>query len=90
VPPEMVEDPVCGMRIDPDDAAARAEHEGMPYSFCSETCHEASVRRTPCARQTALSRASPPHWMSTDATGPSPALAPELRPASQPARTRTH
>ena len=24
----MVIDPVCGMRIDPDDAAATVEHEG--------------------------------------------------------------
>jgi Cu+-exporting ATPase len=39
----MVEDPVCGMRIDPDDAAATAEHEGKLYHFCSETCHEAFV-----------------------------------------------
>jgi P-type Cu+ transporter len=43
MPPEMVEDPVCGMRIDPDDAAATAEHEGKLYYFCSETCHEAFV-----------------------------------------------
>lgn len=42
MPPEMVQDPVCGMRIDPDDAAATAEHEGL-YYFCSETCHEAFV-----------------------------------------------
>jgi YHS domain-containing protein len=41
--PEMVEDPVCGMRIDPDDAAATAEHDGRLYYFCSETCHEAFV-----------------------------------------------
>ena len=37
----MVEDPVCGMRIDPDDAAATAEYEGRTYYFCSQTCHEA-------------------------------------------------
>ena len=43
MPSEMVEDPVCGMRIDPDDAAATAEHEGKLYYFCSETCHEAFV-----------------------------------------------
>ncbi|HEX6262583.1 MAG TPA: YHS domain-containing protein [Actinomycetota bacterium] len=39
----MVTDPVCGMRIDPEDAAATAEHEGTTYSFCSEACHEAFV-----------------------------------------------
>lgn len=43
MPPEMVEDPVCGMRIDPDDAAATAEHDGKLQYFCSETCHVAFV-----------------------------------------------
>ena len=41
MPPEMVEDPVCGMRIDPDDAAGTAEYEGNLYYFCSETCQVA-------------------------------------------------
>jgi FtsP/CotA-like multicopper oxidase with cupredoxin domain/YHS domain-containing protein len=36
----MVTDPVCGMRIDPDDAAATAEHEGTTYYFCSQPCHD--------------------------------------------------
>ena len=39
----MVEDPVCGMRIDPDDAAGNAEHEGKRYYFCSQTCYDAFV-----------------------------------------------
>jgi Cu+-exporting ATPase len=39
----MVTDPVCGMRIDPDDAAATAEHEGKTYYFCSEACRDAFV-----------------------------------------------
>ena len=37
----IVTDPVCGMRIDPDDAVAEAEHEGETYYFCSETCRDA-------------------------------------------------
>jgi P-type Cu+ transporter len=41
--PGMVEDPVCGMRIDPDDAAGTAEYGGKLYYFCSETCHDAFV-----------------------------------------------
>lgn len=43
MPAEMVEDPVCGMRIDPEDAAGTAEYEGKGYYFCSETCHDAFV-----------------------------------------------
>jgi YHS domain-containing protein len=39
----IVEDPVCGMRIDPEDAAATAEHGGTTYYFCSQTCYEAFV-----------------------------------------------
>jgi adenylate cyclase len=39
----MVTDPVCGMRIDSDDAAATAVHEGKTYYFCSQACHEAFV-----------------------------------------------
>ena len=39
----MVTDPVCGMRIDPDDAAATAQFEGNSYYFCSQVCHDAFV-----------------------------------------------
>lgn len=39
----IVEDPVCGMRLDPEDAAATAEHDGATYYFCSQTCYEAFV-----------------------------------------------
>jgi YHS domain-containing protein len=39
----IVEDPVCGMRLDPDDAAATAQYEGTTYYFCSQTCHDAFV-----------------------------------------------
>ena len=39
----MVVDPVCGMRIDTDDAAATVEHQGTSYYFCSEPCRDAFV-----------------------------------------------
>jgi YHS domain-containing protein len=39
----MVTDPVCGMRIESDDAAASTEHEGATYFFCSQACHDAFV-----------------------------------------------
>jgi Cu+-exporting ATPase len=39
----MVTDPVCGMQIDNDDAAATAEHDGTTYYFCSQACHDAFV-----------------------------------------------
>lgn len=39
----MVTDPVCGMRIDSDDAVDYAEHDGTTYYFCSQVCHDAFV-----------------------------------------------
>jgi Cu+-exporting ATPase len=39
----MATDPVCGMRVDPDDAAASAEYDGTTYYFCSQVCHAAFV-----------------------------------------------
>jgi YHS domain-containing protein len=39
----MVTDPVCGMRIDDDDAAATAEYEEKTYYFCSRACRDAFV-----------------------------------------------
>ena len=36
-----VVDPVCGMTIDPREAAGSVEHGGETYHFCSEHCVEA-------------------------------------------------
>ncbi|WP_293802581.1 heavy metal translocating P-type ATPase [uncultured Bosea sp.] len=35
---ESVEDPVCGMTVDPHATAHRAQYEGKPYYFCSSGC----------------------------------------------------
>jgi FtsP/CotA-like multicopper oxidase with cupredoxin domain/YHS domain-containing protein len=37
----MVEDPVCGMRIDSEEAAGTIEYAGKTYYFCSQACHDA-------------------------------------------------
>ena len=37
----MVTDPVCGMRIDSEEAAGKEEYQGTTYYFCSQTCHDA-------------------------------------------------
>ena len=39
----MVTDPVCGMRIDSEDAAATAGYDGKTYYFCSRACRDAFV-----------------------------------------------
>ena len=33
-----VKDPVCGMSVDPETTAHRAEHEGQSYYFCAAGC----------------------------------------------------
>ena len=37
---ETVKDPVCGMDIDPNTAAATEEYQGKTYHFCSTACHD--------------------------------------------------
>ena len=36
----MAKDPVCGMEVNPDEAAASFEYEGEKYFFCAEACKE--------------------------------------------------
>ena len=38
--PDIQRDPVCGMDIDTQDAAAKSQHQGRTYYFCSESCKE--------------------------------------------------
>jgi P-type Cu+ transporter len=46
--PDLVTDPVCGMTIDPADAAGTVVHEGRTYYFCAESCRE-RFREDPAA-----------------------------------------
>ena len=41
-------DPVCGMTVDPEHAAATFSHDGVPYYFCSKGC-QAKFRAEPGA-----------------------------------------
>ena len=34
----MTKDPVCGMNVDENSAAAQTQYQGKTYSFCSEQC----------------------------------------------------
>ena len=38
--PARHRDPVCGMMVDPEKAAAKVEHAGKAYYFCSKNCAE--------------------------------------------------
>lgn len=37
----MATDPVCGMTVDEKQAAAKTNHQGETYYFCSAHCHGA-------------------------------------------------
>ena len=37
----MVTDPVCGMKVDEKKAAAKSDHMGKTYYFCSLACKKA-------------------------------------------------
>lgn len=43
---KKVEDPVCGMEVDPKKATATHEYQGMTYYFCSPGC-KASFAKEP-------------------------------------------
>ncbi len=34
----MAKDPVCGMEVNPEQAAARSEYQGQTYYFCAPGC----------------------------------------------------
>ena len=34
-------DPVCGMQIEPEEAAGKLEYQGQTYYFCGEGCEKA-------------------------------------------------
>ncbi|MFH1553268.1 MAG: YHS domain-containing protein, partial [Pseudomonadota bacterium] len=36
---QVIEDPVCGMQVNPATAPHRADHRGKTYFFCSAECH---------------------------------------------------
>jgi len=37
----MAKDPVCGMTVDEEKAAAKSEYMGKTYYFCSQGCKAA-------------------------------------------------
>lgn len=40
----MTKDPVCGMQIQENRAAAKATHQGKIYYFCAPACRETFTR----------------------------------------------
>jgi YHS domain-containing protein len=36
----MAQDPVCGMDVQPEQAAGQSEYQGRTFYFCSDGCKE--------------------------------------------------
>jgi YHS domain-containing protein len=36
----MAKDPVCGMEVNPEQAAGQSEYQGQTYYFCSRSCKQ--------------------------------------------------
>jgi Cu+-exporting ATPase len=36
----MTTDPVCGMRVDENNAKSSSQYQGKTYSFCSDECRQ--------------------------------------------------
>jgi Cu+-exporting ATPase len=70
--PEEATDPVCGMTVDPANAAGTHEHGGKSYSFCSPGCREKFAN-------------APERYLATEPTmahmGAGPAAAHSVAPA---------
>jgi Cu+-exporting ATPase len=53
---EKVKDLVCGMMIDPKEAAATSEYKGQTYYFCARGCKARDSTSTDPAKQLPLLR----------------------------------
>jgi len=62
-------DPVCGMSVEPASAAAKAEHEGKTYYFCSQHCAHAFKADPERYLSAAHKPAMPQHAVSAEAIG---------------------
>ena len=41
----MAKDPVCGMDVDPKEAAGKSDYNGVTYYFCGPGCKKAFDER---------------------------------------------
>ena len=82
----MVRDPVCGMSVVPEQAAARRDFAGVTYHFCREGC--AMKFSSQPQKYLAQSNGSPSRSSSTSAAAPSGASA-SARMATDISRSST-
>ena len=94
--PSTTKDPVCGMTVEPDSAAAFCEHEGRTYFFCSPHCLEkfrarpsqfvAQASATSSRQQSGGQYVCPMHpEVTSDKPGECPKCGMTLEPVTPPA-----
>ena len=78
-----VKDPVCGMEIDPQEAAATSEYEGTTYYFCAVGCKE-SFDAEPAKYVAAAAEAPAAAAPAEAPAAPQPSPAPPPASAAEP------
>src|SRR5260221_11920041 len=72
---EMERDPVCGMTVDPNKAAAKVEHGGQTYYFCAPGCAKRFQQAPEKYLQPAKPKAAPSGAVNVHSTSQSSAPA---------------
>jgi Cu+-exporting ATPase len=65
----QVKDPVCGMMVEPDNAAGRTTYESQDVYFCSDQCRR-DFEANPGRYYDRLERQDPPFTVSHGMTSP--------------------
>ena len=71
----MERDPVCGMNVDPNRAAAKAEYAGETYYFCAPGCAKRFQQSPEKYTSSTKTGSAPPGLVALHAHGSSPAIA---------------
>ena len=80
----MERDPVCGMTVDPDKAAAKVEHAGKAYYFCAPGCAKRFQQAPEKYLQPAKTQTAPSGLVNLHSTSRSAATA--AAPATKDAK----
>ncbi|HEV2298689.1 MAG TPA: heavy metal translocating P-type ATPase [Candidatus Acidoferrales bacterium] len=80
---QLATDPVCGMKVDPERAKARREHEGKTYYFCCEGC---ATKFTSAPEKYLSAKAAAPHSAHVATILPATPARPSVAVATSAAR----
>src|SRR6266481_741616 len=72
---KMERDPVCGMNVDPNKAAAKVEHGGKTYYFCAPGCAKRFQQAPEIYLQPAKTQGGPSGLVNLHGTSPKSAAA---------------